>query len=583
MKIASFNINNINRRLTNLLDWLRESAPDIVCLQELKAADTEFPAEAIRQAGYHAVYRGERSLNGVAILARWAPVVTRTDLPGDDSDRQCRYLEAAVNGVLVASIYAPNGNPQPGPKFDYKLAWLKRLNAHAAELYATGAPVVLAGDYNVVPTDLDIYPTKSWDYNALLQPESRAAYQRLLAEGWTDSVRALHPKEPMYAFWDYKWKRWERDGGLRLDHILLSSALRERLHSAGVDRETRGMEGASDHAPVWVNIQDEPDRRRAPLRQAMGERVASTATASPKKLRSTHRTGDGTARKGRAVSAHKPARSDRPVLVIDGDSFAHRSYHALPKTIRRSDGRAAGAILGFANFLLRLYADEQPRAVIVGWDSLGSPTKRHEMFPAYQSGREFDDDLLEQLNVLPELVAAFGFANAKAAGFEADDFLAAAVAAEERAGGAVLVASGDRDSFQLASPHTTILYPSRGGEIARIGPEEVRQRYGVDPNQVPDFLALRGDPSDKLPGAAGVGSKRAAQLVQRYGTLDGVLKAGLFQTQAEKLRLYRLIATMDAKAPLPLLADQEPTWSSASSFSHEWGLNQLADRLNAMA
>jgi exodeoxyribonuclease III len=582
MKFASFNINNINRRLTNLLDWLRESAPDIVCLQELKAADTEFPAEAIRKAGYHAVFRGERSWNGVAILSRWAPVVTRMDLPGDDGDRQCRYLEAAVNGVLVASIYAPNGNPQPGSRFDYKLAWLKRLNAHAAELYASSAPVALAGDYNIVPTDIDINPTKSWDHNALLHPESRAAYQRLLAQGWTDSIRALHPKEPMYTFWDYMRKRWERDGGLRLDHILLSSALRERLHSAGVDREIRGMEGASDHAPVWVTIQDEPDQRCAKLRQAIGQTIAPAPTASPKKLRSTHRTGDGLARKGRAAGAHKPARSDRPMLVIDGDSFAHRSYHALPKTIRRSDGNAAGAILGFANLLLRLYADERPRAVIVGWDSLGTPTKRHEMFPAYQSGREFDDDLIEQLNVLPEFVAAFGFANAKAAGYEADDFLAAAVAFEEDTGGSALVASGDRDSFQLASRRTTILYPSRGGEIARIGPEEVRDRYGVDPKQVPDFIVLRGDPSDKLPGAAGVGPKRAARLVQQYGTLDGVLKAGLFPTQAGMLRLYRLIATMDAKAPLPLLADQQPTWGSASTLARDWGLNQLADRLDEM-
>ena len=511
----------------------------------------------------------------MAILARWAPVVTRMDWPGDDGDWQCRYLEAAVNGVLVASIYAPNGNPQPGPKFDYKLAWLKRLNAHAAELYASAAPVVLAGDYNVVPTDLDIYQTKSWDHDALLQPESRAAYQRLLAQGWTDSIRALHPKEPMYTFWDYKRKRWERDGGLRLDHILLSSALRERLHSGGVDRRTRGMEGASDHAPVWINIQDEPYHRRAPLRQTIGQRVAPTATAIPKKLRSTHRTSGGTGRKSHAGSADKPARSDRPLLVIDGNSFAHRSYHALPKTIRRSDGKAAGAILGFANFVLRLYLDERPRAVIVGWDSLEAPTKRHEMFPAYQSGREFDDDLIEQLNVLPELVAAFGFANAKAAGYEADDFLAAAVAAEERTGGSALVASGDRDSFQLASPRTTILYPSRGGEIARIGPEEVRQRYGVDPKQVPDFIALRGDPSDKLPGAAGVGPKRAAQLVQRYGALDGVLEAGLFQTQAKMLRLYRLIATMDAKAPLPSLADQQPTWGSASTFAHSLGTKSV--------
>jgi exodeoxyribonuclease III len=584
MKIASFNINNINRRLTNLLNWLHEAEPDIVCLQEIKAADTEFPAEAIRQAGYHAVCRGEKRWNGVAILARWPPVVTRMDLPGDTADEQRRYLEAAINGVLVASIYAPNGNPQPGPKFDYKLAWLKRLNAHASELYATRAPVVLAGDYNVAPTDLDIYSTKSWDRNALLQPESRAAYQRLLAQGWTDAIRALHPKEPMYTFWDYMRNRWERDGGLRLDHILLSSTLTEGLQSAGVDRQTRGMVDASDHAPVWVRLRDGPDRGDVPLRKASSRRIAAGTTAVPKTERSTHRTSDGTGQKRRPARIGQSELSGRPLLVIDGDSFAHRSYHALPKTIRRSDGKGAGAILGFANFVLRLYADERPRAVIVGWDTLEAPTKRHEMFPAYQSGREFDDDLIEQLNVLPELVTALGFANAKAPGYEADDFLAAAVSAEERAGGSALVASADRDSFQLASPRTTILYPSRGGEIARIGPEEVRQRYGVAPNQVPDFIALRGDPSDKLPGAAGVGPKRAAQLVQRYRTLDGVLEAGLFQTQAKMLRLYRLIATMDAKAPVPpSLADQEPRWVSASTFARDWGLNQLADRLHEMA
>jgi DNA polymerase-1 len=251
----------------------------------------------------------------------------------------------------------------------------------------------------------------------------------------------------------------------------------------------------------------------------------------------------------------------------------------LTATLLRIDPtKSAGAILGFANFLLRLYAGERPRAVIVGWDSLKTPTNRHEMFPAYQSGREFAEDLIEQLSELPEFVAACGFANAKAPGLEADDFLAAAVAAEERAGGSAVVASGDRDSFQLASLRTTILYPSRGGEIARIGPEEVRQRYGVDPKQVPDFIALRCDPSDKLPGAAGVGPIRAAQLVRRYGSLSGVVDAGLFQNQAEMLRLYRLIATMDASAPLPSLADQATTWASASSLARSWGLNQLADR-----
>jgi exodeoxyribonuclease III len=565
--------------LPNLLSWLREAGPDIVCLQEIKCGDIEFPGDAIRQAGYQAVWRGEKRWNGVAILARWTPVVTRVDLPVDASDGQCRYLEAAVNGVLVASIYAPNGNPQPGPKFDYKLGWLKRLNAHASELCATGAPVVLAGDYNVVPTDLDIYPTKSWDRDALLQPQSRAAYQRLLAQGWIDAVRALHPKEPMYTFWDYMGKRWERDGGLRLDHILLSPILKERLQDAGVDRHVRGMDDASDHAPVWAELRDAPDRPSS-ASLVGGHATATAATPSSKAKKSVRRTGREIRRQPLAVGPCKPERSRRPLLVIDGDSFAHRSYHALPKTIRRSDGTAAGAIVGFANFLLRFYADERPRAVIVGWDSLEAVTRRHQMFPAYQSGREFDEELIEQLNLLPEFVSAFGFANAKTPGFEADDFLAAAVAAEERSGGTAIVASGDRDSFQLASSCTTILYPSRGGEIARIGPEEVRQRYGVDPNQVPDFIALRGDPSDKLPGAAGVGPKRAAQLVRRYGTLDGVLEAGLFQTQSQNLRLYRLIATMNVKAPLPTLADQEPTWASASNLARTWGLNQLADRLH---
>jgi DNA polymerase-1 len=269
----------------------------------------------------------------------------------------------------------------------------------------------------------------------------------------------------------------------------------------------------------------------------------------------------------------------RPLLVIDGDSFAHRFYHALPKTIQRSDGKGAGAIVGFANFLLRLYQTERPRAVIVAWDTLEVPTERHKQFPAYQSGREFEDALLDQLNALPEFVAACGFANAKAPGYEADDFLAAAVAAEERRGGTALVASGDRDAFQLASETTTILHPLRGGEIAHIGPAEVRERYGVDPKQVPDFIALRGDPSDKLPGARGVGPKGAADLLRRYGTLDDILAAGRFPAEAEMLRLYRSIATMNAAAPLPSLTSQTPTWAEASALARTWGLKHLADRI----
>jgi exodeoxyribonuclease-3 len=253
MKIATFNINDINRRLANLLEWLRAAEPDVVCLQELKAADASFPEAAIRGAGYEAVWRGQKTWNGVAILARNAkPILIRDELPGDPEDTQSRYIEAAVNGVLVACIYLPNGNPQPGPKFDYKLAWFDRLIAHAAELHGAGVPAVLAGDYNVVPTDRDIYPTKSWANDALLQPESRAAFRRLLGQGWTDAIRTLHPANPMYTFWDYKRDRWRRDAGLRLDHLLLSPRLASRLLKAGVDRDVRGQAGASDHAPAWI-------------------------------------------------------------------------------------------------------------------------------------------------------------------------------------------------------------------------------------------------------------------------------------------------------------------------------------------
>jgi exodeoxyribonuclease III len=253
MKIATFNINNINRRLPNLLNWLNTARPDIVCLQELKAADNDFPLRAIEKAGFGAVWRGQKSWNGVAILARKSePVLTRTELPGDAGDHEARYIEAAVSGILIGCLYLPNGNPQPGPKFAYKLAWFKRLAAHAAKLLKQQLPVVLAGDYNVAPTGLDIYPTRSFDDNALIQPKSRAAFASLIAQGWTDAIRTLHASEPMYTFWDYKRNRWPRDAGLRLDHLLLSPALAPRLAKAGVDRAARGEDDASDHAPAWI-------------------------------------------------------------------------------------------------------------------------------------------------------------------------------------------------------------------------------------------------------------------------------------------------------------------------------------------
>ena len=255
MKIATFNINNINRRLPNLLLWLQQAKPDIVALQELKSADADFPLSAVEKAGYGAVWRGQRTWNGVAILARNThPVLIRTELPGDPGDRAARYIEAAVKGIIVTSIYLPNGNPQPGPKFDGKLEWFKRLRSHAAKFIKQEIPVVLAGDYNVAPTEFDIYPTRSWDKDALIQPKSRAAFRSLVAQGWTDAIRHLHPTKPMFTFWDYQRNRWPRDAGLRLDHLLVSPVLAPRLKKAGVDRVVRGEEGASDHAPAWIVI-----------------------------------------------------------------------------------------------------------------------------------------------------------------------------------------------------------------------------------------------------------------------------------------------------------------------------------------
>jgi exodeoxyribonuclease-3 len=255
MKLATFNINGIRTRLPNLLEWLGRESPDIVCLQELKSPDAGFPVGAINDAGYGALWVGQTAWNGVAILARdTQPIESRRQLPGDRTDDQSRYLEAAVNGIIVACLYLPNGNPQPGPKFDYKLAWFDRLIAHAHNLYSSGHPVALAGDFNVVPTDFDIYNTRSWLKDALLQPQTRACYARLLKQGWLDTVRDRFPEQAVYTFWDYFRNHWQTNSGLRIDHILLNAELAQRLHGAGVDTWVRGEPGASDHAPTWITL-----------------------------------------------------------------------------------------------------------------------------------------------------------------------------------------------------------------------------------------------------------------------------------------------------------------------------------------
>jgi exodeoxyribonuclease-3 len=259
MKIATFNVNGIGSRLPNLLRWLEQTKPDIACLQELKAPQENFPEAAIRDAGYGCIWHGQKSWNGVAILARGTdPVESRRGLPGDPEDVQSRYIEATVHGIVVAGLYLPNGNPAPGPKFDYKLKWMERFAIHTAELLAAGKPTVLAGDYNVIPTEADVYKPERWVNDALFRPESRTAFHNLVAQGWTDAVRAKHPDERIYTYWDYFRNAFPRDAGIRIDHLLLSPALAERLLDAGVDRDVRGWEKASDHAPTWIELDMAP-------------------------------------------------------------------------------------------------------------------------------------------------------------------------------------------------------------------------------------------------------------------------------------------------------------------------------------
>ncbi len=280
LKLATFNVNGIKSRLPHLLLWLKRESPDIVCLQELKSLDDAFPIADIRAAGYGAIWQGQRSWNGVAILAKGAdPVEVRRGLPGDPKDDHSRYLEAAVEGILVACLYLPNGNPRPGPKFDYKLAWFERLIKHAKGLYSSGHPVVMAGDYNVVPTDFDIYNPKSWLKDALLQPESRECYRRLLAQGWTDSIRHKYPKEQIYTFWDYFRQHWQRNSGLRIDHLLLSDELKPRLIDAGVDRWVRDLEKASDHAPTWITLDAAAPKAKSAARPIAARSAAKTPPA----------------------------------------------------------------------------------------------------------------------------------------------------------------------------------------------------------------------------------------------------------------------------------------------------------------
>jgi exodeoxyribonuclease-3 len=335
MKIATFNINGIRARLPALLEWLAREAPDVACLQELKTTDATFPADEIRAAGYGVIWHGQKSWNGVAILARDSnPVETRRGLPGFENDEHSRYLEAAVDGVLIGCLYLPNGNPQPGPKFEYKLAWFEHFINHAQALFDSGHPVVLAGDYNVVPTDEDIYNPKSWLKDALLQPESRECFRRLVGQGWTDALRAQYPDERIYTFWDYFRQHWQKNSGLRIDHLLLSKDLAPRLQSAGVDRWVRDLPHASDHAPTWIVLGED----KAAVKKAAVKKTAVKKAGVKKAPAKTSAADDAPAKD--APAKKTPARKTSAEKASAGRTSATKTPVKNPAAANPSANNA---------------------------------------------------------------------------------------------------------------------------------------------------------------------------------------------------------------------------------------------------
>ena len=512
-------------------------------------------------------------------------MVKRSHTPGPDKRSTARFLARVLPGAkpdakpgfIEPCLPTAHSKPPSGTRWVHEIAFAgRRIQAHLGN----GRPALLAADGSDltahlarIATALTRLPVSAivLDGVVIVQKASGAS-DRVSLERDLDAGR-----QDRFVY--YAFDLLHLDGFTIVDAPLadrkrvlaallkeagdLPIAYSEHLETGGagmLDRVTAlGLEGmvskdrdapySSGKAKSWVVVKPQAARRKVAKEKAV----------------TTKSTDAG------------------PLLVIDGDSFAHRAYHAIPKTIRRVGNKGGGAIVGFANYLVRFWESEKPRAVLVAWDTLEEPNWRAQEFETYQSGREFDDELIDQLDILPEFVAAFGFANAKAAGYEADDFLAAAVAREEKRGGTVVVASGDRDSFQLASEHTTIIQPVRAGEIARIGPAEVRERYGVEPKQVPDFIALRGDPSDKIPGAKGVGALGAASLLRRYPSLEAALADGKFAGQAKELRLYRRLATMDPKAPLPPIKSGAPDWKAAAALAAKWELRALGARLEKLA
>ncbi|MCC7018960.1 MAG: DNA polymerase I [Ardenticatenales bacterium] len=521
MLIATWNVNSIKVREERLLAWLAAAEPDVVCLQELKVVDEAFPLAAVEAAGYHAAIHGMRAYNGVAILSRTPITDVRIGLDDGVDDPQARLIAGTVQGVRVLSAYFPNGETVGSDKWVYKLAWMARLERYLAAHHAPDEPLALCGDFNVAPDDGDVGNPARWAESVLCHREARAALARIGDRGLVDLFRRRHPAGGVWSWWDYQGQGFDKDDGLRIDHIWTTAPLAGRLVAAAVDRYERSGKGASDHAPLCVAL--DAATRYLPIDAAYITSRATPLTDADRQM-----TPDVPA--SPPPPSPTPPSRPRKLIIIDGHSLAYRAFYGLPHVDRHgkpsfstAGGTYTNAVYGFANMLIKTWIDERPDYLAVAFD-LGR-TFRDDLFAAYKGTRmKMPDELVPQIDLIRELVEAFDIPALTAEGYEADDILGTIAHRAAADGIDVLIVTGDSDSFQLIRPHVRVMSPGRlWSDIAIWDEAAVAARYdGLTPAQLIDFKALKGDSSDNIPGVRGIGEKGAGQLLKAYGTVEGI-------------------------------------------------------------
>ncbi len=597
--VATWNANSVRTRIDRLANWLEGAQPDVVCLQELKAPESEFPFDRLQKLGYRAAVYGQPTYNGVAIVSRSEPRDVQRGLSDGVADDQARLIAATVGPIRVLSAYVPNGQEVGSEKWAYKLEWLARLRAYLQRTCDPAQPLLLCGDFNIAPDDRDVARPDAWAGSVLCHGEARAALQRLLDWGLVDVVRRFYPEGGLYTWWDYRGRAYERDDGLRLDLILATAILAERVTAARVDRTEREGEKPSDHAPVVVSldVEDLPeaaDRGGRPASHAVlhttaADRRSDQAVATPAEqehTRPAQPASTSAAAEGQATSHARPL-----LMLIDGHSVAYRAFYGLPLYDRSgrlqfstSGGEITNAVYGFASMLLKSWHEQQPDYVVAAFDR--GRTFRDDLFPEYKATRDkMPDELAPQIPRIVELVEAFGVPAVAVEGYEADDILGTLARRAEAEGMEVLIVTGDSDAFQLISDGVRVLAPGRlWSDVAVHDRAKVVARYGLEPAQLIDFKALVGDPSDHVPGVKGVGPKSALPLLQRYGSVQGIYEH-LEEVEPERVRralaadramaeLSRQLVTIRTDVPLAV------QWSDCSVKRYDRGrVEALFDQL----